>query len=97
MAPPRASPIDPALDQTSPFFVHPSDGPGSVTVLPKVTGSNYHSWAQSMKRALVFTVGIGKQPLIFQKVTYLVTRRIDQIDPKTWLISGFGLSLVMIK
>ena len=38
---------------------------------------------------VVFTVGIGKQPLIFQKVTYLVTRRIDQIDPKTWLILGF--------
>ena len=36
----------------------------------------------------VFTVEIGKQPLIFQKVTYLVTRRIDQIDPKTWLIFG---------
>ena len=34
----------------------------------------------------LFTVEIGKQPLILQKVTYLVTRRIDQIDPKTWLI-----------
>ena len=45
----------------------------------------------------LFTVGIGKQPLIFQKVTYLVTRRIDQIDPKTWLILGFWLSLIMVK
>ncbi|XP_050896610.1 uncharacterized protein LOC127103389 [Lathyrus oleraceus] len=54
MAPYRASssPIDPALDQNSPFFVHPNDGPGSVTVLPKLTSSNYHSWARSMKRAL---------------------------------------------
>lgn len=54
MAPSRASSssTDPALDQTSPYFVHPSDGPGSVTVLPKLTGSNYHSWARSMKRDL---------------------------------------------
>ena len=34
----------------------------------------------------LFTVGIGKQPLIFQTVTYLVTRGIDHLDPKTWLI-----------
>lgn len=54
MAPSRASSssIDPALDQTSPYFVHLSDGPSSVTVLPKLTGSNYHSWARSMKWAL---------------------------------------------
>ena len=30
---------------------------------------------------IVFTLGFGKQPLILQMVTYLVTRRIDQIDP----------------
>lgn len=52
MAPSRASSTDPALDQTSPYFVHPNDGPGSVTVLLKLIGSNYHSWTRSMKRAL---------------------------------------------
>lgn len=52
MDPPRTPPSDTVLDQTSPYFVHPSDGPVSVTVLPKLTGSNYHSWARSMKRAL---------------------------------------------
>ena len=31
--------------------------------------------------AFLFTRGFGKQPLILQMVTYLVTRRIDQIDP----------------
>ena len=36
--------------------------------------------------ANLFAVKNGKQTLIFQKITYLVTRRIDQIDPKTWLI-----------
>ncbi|MCI35227.1 retrovirus-related Pol polyprotein from transposon TNT 1-94, partial [Trifolium medium] len=53
--PPRVAPVapvDPVLDQTSPYFVHPSDGPSSVTVKPVLDGSNYHSWARSMRRAL---------------------------------------------
>jgi hypothetical protein len=39
-------------DQSSPFFVHLSDGPSSVTVSPVLDGSNYHSWARSMRRVL---------------------------------------------
>ncbi|MCI87595.1 receptor-like serine/threonine kinase, partial [Trifolium medium] len=53
--PPRvapAAPVDPVLDQTSSFYVHPSDGPSSVAVTPVLTGSNYHSWVRSMRRAL---------------------------------------------
>ena len=40
------------LDQSSPYFVHPSDGPSSVTVSPVLDGFNYHSRARSMPRAL---------------------------------------------
>ncbi|MCI58573.1 receptor-like serine/threonine kinase, partial [Trifolium medium] len=47
-----AAPVDPVLDQMSSFYVHPSDGPTSVAVTPVLTGSNYHSWARSMRRAL---------------------------------------------
>jgi hypothetical protein len=50
--PPRIAPVDPVLDNSSPYFVHPGDGPSSVTVTPLLTGSNYHSWSRSMKRAL---------------------------------------------
>ncbi|KAK2421305.1 hypothetical protein QL285_031950 [Trifolium repens] len=53
--PPRvapAAPVDPSLDQSSPYYVHPSDGPSSVVVKPLLTGSNYHSWARSIHRAL---------------------------------------------
>ncbi|PNX59032.1 retrovirus-related Pol polyprotein from transposon TNT 1-94, partial [Trifolium pratense] len=49
--PPRNAP-DPVLDNSSPYFVHPGDGPSSVVVTPLLTGSNYQSWARSMKRAL---------------------------------------------
>ncbi|CAJ2652940.1 unnamed protein product [Trifolium pratense] len=49
--PPRNA-TDPVLDNSSPYFVHPGDGPSSVVVTPLLTGSNYQSWARSMKRAL---------------------------------------------
>jgi hypothetical protein len=51
---------NPQLDQTSPYFVHPSDGPSSISISPKLNGSNYHSWAKSMRRELV-----GKMKLEF--------------------------------
>jgi hypothetical protein len=50
--PPRVAPLEPTLDHFSPYYVHPGDGPSSVTVAPLLTGSNYHSWSRSMKRAL---------------------------------------------
>ena len=57
MAPPRntasaSSSLDPILDPTSPYYVHPSDGPSSISITPVLNGSNYHSWARSMRRAL---------------------------------------------
>ena len=39
-------------DQESPLYVHPSEGPSSLTVLPKLDGSNYLAWNRSMKRSL---------------------------------------------
>jgi hypothetical protein len=50
--PPRVAPVDPTSDPSSPFFVHPSDGPSSVKVSPALTGANYPSWSRSMRRAL---------------------------------------------
>ncbi|KAK2398067.1 hypothetical protein QL285_059572 [Trifolium repens] len=50
--PPRAAPSEPQNDTSSPFYVHPGDGPSFVTVTPLLNGSNYHSWSRSMKRAL---------------------------------------------
>ncbi|GAU34412.1 hypothetical protein TSUD_217520 [Trifolium subterraneum] len=44
--------MDPSTDPTSPYFVHSSDGPSTVKVTPLLTGSNYHSWSRSMRRAL---------------------------------------------
>jgi hypothetical protein len=49
--PPRVAPI-PNSDTDSIFYVHPSDGPNSVTVTPLLDGTNYLSWSRSMKRAL---------------------------------------------
>lgn len=50
--PPRTPPPEPTSDPTSPFYIHPSDGPSSVKVTPVLKGYNYHSWARSTRRAL---------------------------------------------
>ncbi|MCI16888.1 hypothetical protein A2U01_0038033 [Trifolium medium] len=53
--PPHVAPpplADPSSDPSSPFFVHSSDGPSTVNVTPVLNGTNYHSWACSMRRAL---------------------------------------------
>jgi len=39
-------------DADSPFYVHPSDEPNSLTVTPKLIGSNYLAWSYSLQRAL---------------------------------------------
>jgi len=39
-------------DTDSVFYVHPSEGPNSLTITPKLTGSNYLAWSYSLQRAL---------------------------------------------
>jgi len=34
------------------YYVHLSEGPNSVTVSPKIDGSNYLAWTRAMRRAL---------------------------------------------
>lgn len=42
----------PQQDTNYVFYVHPSEGPNSVTFTPLLTGFNYLAWNRSMKRAL---------------------------------------------
>ncbi|GAU22715.1 hypothetical protein TSUD_138390 [Trifolium subterraneum] len=72
--PPRVAPMDPSTDPTSPYFVHSSDGPSTVKVTPLLTGSNYHSWSRSMRRALG-----GKLKIEFIDGSIAVPT--DQFDP----------------
>jgi hypothetical protein len=53
--PPRQALIivpPPANNADSIFYVHPSEGPNSLTVTPQFNGSNYLAWSRSMCRAL---------------------------------------------
>lgn len=53
--PPRAVPAhlqQPNQDNDYAFFVHPSEGPNSLTVSLKLNGSNYIAWYRSMQQAL---------------------------------------------
>ena len=43
---------NPAMDPSSPYFVHPSEAPGTSLVPTVLTGKNYHTWARLMKMAL---------------------------------------------
>lgn len=61
------------IDHTHPFHVHPSDTPGSILILVKLTGSeNYGLWCRSMgialqeKRKLGFVNGTCKKE-VFDK------------------------------
>jgi hypothetical protein len=75
--PPRVAAValaDPSTDQSFPYYVPPGDGPSSVKVSPVLTGSNYHSWHRSMRRALG-----GKLKLEFVDSTILVPA--DAFDP----------------
>ncbi|MCI15435.1 hypothetical protein A2U01_0036573 [Trifolium medium] len=52
IAPPAPPPQDPSQIPENIYYVHPFDGPSSVSVSPVLTHSNYHDWARSMRRAL---------------------------------------------
>ncbi|PNX73688.1 hypothetical protein L195_g029592, partial [Trifolium pratense] len=87
-------PPDPVLDNSSPYYVHPGDGPTSVVVTPLLTSSNYHSWSRSMKRAL------GAK-MKFDFVTGAIAMPNDDFDPayRAWhrcnqLISSWILNSV---
>ncbi|XP_016443550.1 uncharacterized protein LOC107768899 [Nicotiana tabacum] len=47
------------LDQSNPYFVHPSDHPNDMLVPVKLNGTNYPSWSKSMIHALTAKNKIG--------------------------------------
>ncbi|WVZ16755.1 hypothetical protein V8G54_009737 [Vigna mungo] len=44
---------DPSLVPSSPFYIHPSEGPSSVSITPVLIENNYHSWSHSFRMALI--------------------------------------------
>jgi len=45
--------FDPCLDPSSPYYIHPSENPSSVSISPTLDGSNYHSWSRAFRMALI--------------------------------------------
>ncbi|XP_027368511.1 uncharacterized protein LOC113874490 [Abrus precatorius] len=44
---------DPTMKPSSPFFIHPSEGPSSISITPILDGTNYQSWSRAIKMALI--------------------------------------------
>lgn len=44
--------MDPFQNQNSPYYVDPGENPATVLVYTPLNGSNYHSWACVMRRAI---------------------------------------------
>ena len=44
--------VNPAMDPTSPYYLHPNEMPGALMVSLILNGRNYHSWSRSMRMAL---------------------------------------------
>jgi len=61
---------DPTLNPSGPYFIHPSEGPSSVSITPVLDGTNYHSWSKAFRMALIsknkmaFLLGALPVPLV---------------------------------
>jgi len=45
--------MDPCLNLTSPYYLHPGENPRLVLVSPSLYETNYHTWSRNMKIALL--------------------------------------------
>ncbi|XP_058010323.1 uncharacterized protein LOC131183772 [Hevea brasiliensis] len=45
--------MNPLQDPSSHHYLHPNENPALVLVSPVLTGSNYHTWSKSIKKALM--------------------------------------------
>ncbi|KAG5001528.1 hypothetical protein JHK87_022600 [Glycine soja] len=92
------SPYNPCLDPSSPYYIHPSDNPSSISATPTLIGSNYHSWSHSIKMALT-----SKNKMGFLNATIPVLATTDPIYLSwecyntliiSWLLNSLSPSIV---
>jgi hypothetical protein len=76
--PPRTVPAHLQKEIDSAFFVHPSAGPISLIVSPKLNGYNYQAWNRSMQHALGMKYKLG-----FINGTIFVPNRQD-LNSNAW-------------
>jgi len=60
---------DPTMNPSSPFFIHPSEGPSCVFITLVLDGTNYQSWSRATKMAL-----ISKNKMAFLLGTILIPK-----------------------
>ncbi|KAK7352724.1 hypothetical protein VNO80_18152 [Phaseolus coccineus] len=77
---------DSSLHPSSPYYIHPSEGPSSVSITPVLTGSNYHMWSRAIRMAIIsknkmgFLTGAVTEPALTNPL-YLTWERCNMYRP----------------
>jgi len=88
---------DPTMNPSSPLFIHPSEGPSSVSITPVLDGTNYQSWSRAIKMALIsknkmaFLLGTIPIPKV-EKPLYSAWERCNTLV-MSWLLNSVTPSI----
>jgi len=86
---------DPLLNPSSPYFIHPSDGPSSVSITPILDGTNYQSWSRTFRMTLIsrnkmaFLLGTTPVPSITEPTLYSAWERCNTLI-MSWLLNSLS-------
>ncbi|KHN41686.1 hypothetical protein glysoja_040841, partial [Glycine soja] len=79
----------------SPYFIHPSDGPSSVSITPVLDGTNYQSWSRTFHMTLIsrnkmaFLLGTIPVPSITEPTLYSAWERCNTLI-MSWLLNSLS-------
>lgn len=91
------TPVDPAQNPSSPYYIHPRENPAAVLVSRPLNGANYHSWARLMRRAMIsknkfrFVDGSSPLPDRFDP-TFEAWQRCNNLE-HSWLLNSVSPSI----
>ncbi|KAJ1419535.1 Gag-polypeptide of LTR copia-type [Sesbania bispinosa] len=85
------------ITASSPFYISPSDNPGTPLVVVPLKGDNYRNWARSMKTALRAKMKLGfvdgtiKKPLTTSPEYHAWERTVSMVI--AWIINSTDATL----
>lgn len=83
--PSRGSPINPSDNTSSPYYLHPSNNPGSLLVSKVFVGDNYIAWSCSITITLTVKIKVAfiddsiSAPPINQRILHTASLRANNL------------------